>query len=210
MAPDIVERIFEPFFSTKETGKGSGMGLAMVHGIVHEHGGHVLVESTPGEGSRFRVLWPLATEAVDGATRSTEPTAPDRLPRPTLSGRVLVVDDEESVGEFMRELLDTWGVEATCVSFPDAALDLFRAAPERFDVVITDQSMPRMTGLELSRRLRELRPDLPVILYTGHGDGLPDDEVSAARLCALVRKPVDPAVLVQALERCLATRRPAT
>jgi PAS domain S-box-containing protein len=209
MSPDIVERIFEPFFSTKETGKGSGMGLAMVHGIVHEHGGHVLVESTPGEGSRFRVLWPLATEAGDGASRSTEPTAPDRLPRPTLSGKVLVVDDEESVGEFMRELLDTWGVEATCVSYPDVALDLFRAAPERFDVVITDQSMPRMTGLELARRLRELRPELPVILYTGHGDGLPDDEVSAARLCALVRKPVDPAVLGQALGRCLATRPPA-
>jgi CheY-like chemotaxis protein len=206
ISPEIVERIFEPFFSTKETGKGTGMGLAMVHGIVHEHGGHVVVESIPGQGARFRVLWPVATEAPDGTSRSIEPSVPTRPPRPSLSGTALVVDDDESVGEFMRELLETWGVAATCVSYPDIALEFVRMAPGRFDVVITDQSMPRMTGLELARRLREVRPDLPVILYTGQGDGLSDQVASAARLSALVRKPVDPAVLAEALRGCLAAK----
>jgi CheY-like chemotaxis protein len=117
------------------------------------------------------------------------------------------VDDEESVGEFMRELLETWGIDATCASRPDAALQMVAAAPNRFDAVITDQSMPRMSGLELTHRLREIRPDLPVILYTGHGDGLSDEEIAAAHLHALVRKPVDPGILGQALARCLATRR---
>jgi PAS domain S-box-containing protein len=207
MSADVLDRIFEPFFSTKETGKGSGMGLAMVHGIVHEHGGHVLVKSVEGRGSRFRVLWPVAAEAGEGAPRSTEPTLPVRLPRPALRGNVLVVDDEESVGEFMRELLGTWGIDATCASRPDVALQMVTAAPDRFDAVITDQSMPRMSGLELTHRLREVRPELPVILYTGHGDGLSDEEIAAARLQALVRKPVDPGVLGQALGKCLAPRR---
>jgi CheY-like chemotaxis protein len=207
MSPQVIERIFEPFFSTKETGKGSGMGLAMVHGIVHEHGGHVAVESSPGQGARFRVMWPAMAslrDAVPSETTRDAPARPPRPPRPALNGTVLVVDDEETVGEFMRELLESWGLQATCTSRPEAALDLVRTAPRQFDVVITDQSMPKMTGLELAQRLRQLRADLPVILYTGHGGHMADDEVDAAQLCAVMRKPVDPALLSQTLARCLA------
>ena len=203
MTPEVLERIFEPFFSTKEAGKGSGMGLAMVHGIVHEHGGHVVVDSRPGEGTRFRVLWP----AMSGNPQVIEPLeagTPSRPPSPSLRGTVLVVDDEEAVGEFMRELLDTWGLEAVYASRPEVALDLVRAEPARFDVVITDHSMPRLTGLELAGRLRALRARLPVILYTGHGDGLAGDDVTRAGLSAVLRKPVDPVQLGQVLARCLA------
>jgi CheY-like chemotaxis protein len=120
-----------------------------------------------------------------------------------------VVDDEESVGAFMCELLETWGLQASYAARPEAALELVRAAPRQFDVVVTDQSMARMTGLQLAQRLREIRDDLPVILYTGHGEGLADEDVGAARLCAVVRKPVDPALLSQVLGRCLATKSPS-
>jgi CheY-like chemotaxis protein len=109
-----------------------------------------------------------------------------------------------AVGEFMRELLGTWGLNATFVPGPEDALDLVRAEPLRFDVVITDQSMPRVTGLTLARRLREIRADIPVILYSGHGDAVAETEISAARLCAVMRKPIDPVLLSQTLARCLA------
>ncbi len=209
MSPELIERIFEPFFSTKEAGKGTGMGLAMVHGIVHEHDGHVVVESSPGRGARFRVTFP----ALSGAARHprSEPDSASKVhaARPVLAGSVLVVDDEESVGEFMRELLESWGLRATSTPSPEAALELLQAAPARFDVVITDQSMPRLTGLRLARRIHEIQPDLPVVLYTGHGEGLSGDEVDAARLCAVIRKPVDPTLLSQTLARCLQARSPA-
>jgi signal transduction histidine kinase/ActR/RegA family two-component response regulator len=200
----VMERIFEPFFSTKETGKGSGMGLAMVHGIVHEHGGHVVVESRPGQGARFRVAWPVVAGASEAMPNETARVVANRPARPALRGSVLLVDDDESVREFMRELLESWGLTTTCTSTAAAALEQVHAAPDRFDVLVTDHSMARMTGLELAQRLRQHHHDLPVILYTGHGEGLAGDEVAAARLTAVIPKPVDPQLLSQTLARCLA------
>jgi CheY-like chemotaxis protein len=206
IAPELIEHIFEPFFSTKAAGEGSGMGLAMVHGIVHEHGGHVLVRSRVGSGTRFSVLWP-ALSASAAAVESRDPELPPPKPvRPALAGSVLVVDDEESVGEFMRELLGSWGLDAQFAPAPEAALEALRAAPARFDVVITDHAMPRMSGLELAGHLKAIRPELPVILYTGYGDGLAGEALEAARLCAVLRKPVDPELLAQTLARCVGIR----
>jgi PAS domain S-box-containing protein len=209
MAPEVVEHIFEPFFSTKENGKGTGMGLAMVHGIVHEHGGHVLVETTPGKGSSLRILWP----ARDAALLESEPEltvgpSARRTTRPTLAGSVLVVDDEASVGEFMRELLETWGLHATFVPNGQAALDIVTGSPGRFDAVITDQCMPRLNGLQLAQALRAVRPELPVILYSGHGEGLARTDLDAAGVRTVLRKPVDPAALEAALRSALAIRAP--
>jgi CheY-like chemotaxis protein len=202
-----VERIFEPFYSTKETGKGTGMGLAIVHGIVHEHGGHVLVETAPGQGARFRVIFP----ALPAGTGVEEPAA-SMAGRPRsglqpLHGTVLVVDDEESVGEFMRELLDTWGLQATFVARPQEALDAVTRDPSRFDVVITDQSMPRMTGVQLARALHEVRSDLSVILYTGYSDGVGQQDMDTAALRTVLKKPVDPVALRTALTACLTPAR---
>jgi CheY-like chemotaxis protein len=205
--PHVAERIFEPFFSTKENGKGTGMGLAIVHGIVHEHGGHVLVDEAPGGGARLRVLWPALREgSLDEGAQ--EPVARGgahgrRGDRPALAGAVLVVDDETTVGEFMRELLDTWGLEATSVASGQAALDLVAAAPQRFDAVVTDQAMPRMTGVQLARALHALRPGLPVILYTGYAEGLAPSELEAAGIGRVLAKPVDPAALAAALATVL-------
>jgi PAS domain S-box-containing protein len=208
MTPDVLERIFEPFFSTKATGKGTGMGLAMVHGIVHEHGGHVIVDSTPGGGARFRVLWPTVPGTGNGHGGASRPTpASVRAPRPELWGTALVVDDEAAVGEFMRELLETWGLEATYAPGPRAALELVSAQPDRFDVVITDRAMPQMSGLQLAVELRACRPDLPVILYTGYGDGIAPGELQAAGIRAVLAKPVNPAALEATLSGVLGRDR---
>jgi PAS domain S-box-containing protein len=202
--PEVMERMFEPFFSTKEVGKGSGMGLATVHGIVHEHGGHVVVESAPGRGATFRVLFPVLR--ADDQTIEHE-TLPGYVPasrKPGLQGRVLLVDDEESVVGFMRELLESWGLEVTARRSGPDARQIFADEPDRYDLVITDQTMPRMTGLELARELAAIRPDLPVILYTGYADGVMDAQVEAAAVRAVLRKPVEPAQLLALLRACLA------
>jgi PAS domain S-box-containing protein len=198
IAPEVAERIFEPFFTTKEVGKGSGMGLATVHGIVHEHGGHVVVESVPGRGTTFRVLFPALASSGRGAGPA-DAGARGGTTRPRLAGRVLVVDDEESVGEFMRELLESWGLEATFVPTPAEALDAFGRSPEDFDLVITDQTMPQMTGIQLARELCAVRAEVPVVLYTGFADAGAEEKARAAGIVAQLRKPVDPAALLAAL-----------
>jgi CheY-like chemotaxis protein len=208
ITPDVLERIFEPFFSTKEPGKGTGMGLAMVHGIVHELGGHVVVDSEPGRGSRFRVLWPaLPAEETDASIQAAREAPEPQRARPTLRGSVLVVDDEQDVGNFMRELLETWGLDAEFVTEAQTALDLITSHPGRFDAVITDQAMPRMTGLQLAEALRAICRDLPVFLYTGYGHVLDGPSLSAAGVRSVLDKPVDPASLQAALSKVLAGNR---
>ena len=208
MTPEIAERIFEPFFSTKADGKGTGMGLAMVHGIVHEHGGHVVVESAPCQGARFRVLWPAAADEAHPDGAAADASRGDRpRQRPTLSGTVLVVDDEAAVGEFMRELLETWGLNASYAPGACAALDLVTEQPARFDAVITDLSMPRMNGLQLANALRKIRADLPVILYSGYGDKVARPDLQSAGIRAVLPKPVEPAALEAVLRRIPALTR---
>ncbi|HTG96448.1 MAG TPA: ATP-binding protein, partial [Burkholderiales bacterium] len=185
--PPVLERMFEPFFTTKEVGRGAGMGLATVHGIVHENGGHILVETAAGSGTRFRLLWPIAAGAAEPARE--QPKA--RIVKSALRGRVLVVDDESAVGGFMRELLESWGLDAVHVTSPALAKEAFAG----YDLVITDQTMPGITGFELARELIARRPGLPVILYTGHGDRITQRDVEAAGIRALLHKPVEPDLL---------------
>jgi PAS domain S-box-containing protein len=195
----VLERMFEPFFSTKEVGKGSGMGLSIVHGIVHEHGGHVLVDSAPGRGACLRVAFP----AVRGESAGVASAPAAGKHRPKLTGRVLVVDDEDIVLEVIGELLSGWGLEVTLETSALQARQLFAAGPQRFDAVLSDYSMPRLTGLEFAREIRALRPGTPVILYTGYGEDIPERELAAAEVRALARKPVDAAELFELLRTCL-------
>jgi PAS domain S-box-containing protein len=202
--PTHLDRLFEPFFTTKPSGQGSGMGLAVVHGVVHEYGGHLCVESTPGEGTLFRVLFPpISTDDTPlPDTRSTSPeptTAPARL-----QGRVLLVDDDDLAGGLMLDLLKDRGLDVVMVMNGEEALGALSTASEPFDLLITDQAMPRMTGLELVRRIRPTHPDLPIILYTANADALNAEEVEAAGVRALVRKPVDVAALGELLRDLLA------
>jgi PAS domain S-box-containing protein len=199
IAPEVLDRMFEPFFSTKDVGKGSGMGLSMVHGIVHDHGGHVLVDTAPGFGARFRVAFP----AVQGASAAASPDAVTVKGKGRLAGSVLVVDDEDLVLELMGDLLSGWGLDVTLKSSAAEARRAFAAEPERYDLVLTDHTMPRVTGLELARQIDRIRPGTPVILYTGYGDDIPERELAAAGVCTLARKPVAPAELFALLKTSL-------
>jgi CheY-like chemotaxis protein len=175
------------------------MGLATVHGIVHEHGGHVVVESRPGQGATFRVLFPVLRADDQAIEHETLPGYVPASRQVALRGRVLVVDDEEMVVGFMRELLEGWGLEVTTKRNGPDARQIFADEPNRYDLVITDQTMPRMTGLELARELLAIRPGLPVVLYTGYADGVMDAQVQAAGVRALLPKPVEPAQLLALL-----------
>jgi PAS domain S-box-containing protein len=190
IAPHVLERMFEPFFTTKEVGRGSGMGLATVHGIVHEHRGHVVVDRGPEGGSRFRVFFPALDEAAPLSALAPENGRSAKRPR--LVGRILVVDDEAPVADFMRELLSNWGIDAVATTDPRQALASFTAQPGAYDLVITDQTMPSATGLGLARELLARRPGLPVILCTGHIDPIAQRELESAGICGLLHKPVEP------------------
>jgi PAS domain S-box-containing protein len=207
IAPEVVERMFEPFYTTKDVGKGSGMGLATVHGIVHEHGGHVIVDTAPGQGAQFRIVFPplhVENRAAAGWVPGREAAASSRH---ALRGRVLVVDDEESVAEFMRDLLESWGLEVATAAGAAEACARFARDPHAYDAVITDQTMPRTTGLGLARELLAIRPDTPILLYTGFGEGLGEDRARAAGVRALVRKPVEPQALFNLLKEYIPAPR---
>jgi CheY-like chemotaxis protein len=194
--------MFEPFFTTKEVGRGSGMGLAMVHGIVHDHDGHVVVDSVPGHGTAFRVLLP----ATDGAVEAARPCdATPGTERP-LRGRVMLVEDEPMVAGFMRELLEGWGLEVVVPADARAAARWFDDPAHDVDLLLTDLTMPQMTGLELAHHVGVLRPDMPVLLYSGDADALDDDALRRAGVRARVDKPVDPRRLKLLLRRWLGTR----
>ncbi len=188
IAPDVVERMFEPFFSTKEVGRGSGMGLAMVHGIVHDHGGHVRVDTKLGRGTTFRVMLPAA-QAEESAPVASAP--PATAAAAALRGRVLLVEDESMVGDFMAEMMGGWGLDVVLRRDPLAAVAWLDDPANALDLLITDQTMPRMTGLALAEHARHARPGLPVLLYTGNADPLDPVEVARRGVRAVLRKPID-------------------
>ena len=206
IAPAVMERMFEPFYSTKAVGRGSGMGLSLAHGIVHEHGGHILVDSIVNERTKFSVLLP-APEGDAGEPPAEESSG--RLSargRAQLRGRVLLVDDEEVIRDFMQDLLGGWGLEVETSADGAAAREAFASDPGRYDLVITDQTMPGLTGLALAREIARLRPGLPVILYTGFAADLSQRELDTACVAALVRKPIEPAQLLPLLRERLSSR----
>ncbi len=199
MSPEVVERIFDPFFSTKPVNEGTGLGLAVVHGIVSEHGGAIDVESVVGKGTCFKIFLPA------GGTLS-ETAAPEEAPSPAVGReRVLLVDDEELVLSVMTATLRRLGYVVTAELSSRAALRKFEASPDDFDVVITDQTMPQLSGLELSGAMKVLRPELPVILATGYSPDIAGRDATSLGLAGIVGKPIDftglTALMREALDR---------
>lgn len=194
IAEDLQSRIFEPFFSTKAQGQGSGMGLSMVHGIVHEYAGHILLHSRAGAGARFEVLIPLLGEGR-GEAAPLRRALPDAAVRPRLRGRAAVIDDEPLVAEFMADRLAGWGLETRVWCDAEQASAALLSDPYAWDLVILDQCMPRLTGLQLARRLLAARADLPIALYTGFSDGLVETDVLGQGVRILLHKPLDQARL---------------
>jgi len=197
----ILKKIFDPFFTTKEIINGSGMGLSIVHGIVHQHKGHILIETEPGCGTNFRLLFPLGVDGAVSQPRNDSPVT--HVTNGLDNAHILIADDEKSVARFISDLIDSAGGRSTIVYDGGQAYDLITRDPAAFDLVISDQTMPVLTGLELSQKLLQVRPDLPLILCTGHSDHL-DAEVAA--LCgakAFLKKPIDIDILLQQIQQLL-------
>jgi PAS domain S-box-containing protein len=209
MSQDVIERMFEPFFTTKEVGRGTGMGLAMVHGIVHDHDGHVEVVSAPGQGSVFRVLLPAAAQDISAIDAPAPPAPAVVHVAPPLHGRVLLVEDDSIVSDYMVDLLTGWGLEVALEHDPLAAARRLGAGGEEFHLLLTDHTMPGMTGLALSRLATRHRPGLPVLLYTGNASEIGQEELADCGVSALLRKPIDGAALRPLLCELLRLVRPA-
>ncbi len=193
---EIINRIFDPFFTTKERGEGTGMGLSVVHGIVHDMGGAISVYSDPGRGTTFNILLPL----YEGMT--VEAHALNTLVKAG-RGRILFVDDEEGVIVSGRGILEQLGYEITSTTSPLKALELFTSDPNVFDLVLTDLTMPKMTGLELSEKLLKIRPDIPIVLCTGFGQGISPERIRDIGIREMVMKPMVASELSEAVYKAL-------
>ncbi len=184
ISPDILQRIFEPYFTTKEVDEGTGLGLAVIHGIVRSHGGAVSVNSEPGQGTTFNVFLPV----MEAGTEAEKPAADE--PPPTGVECVLVVDDEEILVDMGQAILERLGYEVVTSTDPVDALELFSSDPQRFDLVLTDLTMPKMTGIELALEIGALRPGMPIILCTGFGHKFTEQEAQEAGVQAVIKKPI--------------------
>jgi len=199
IAPENMSRLFDPFFTTKDVGKGTGLGLSMVQGLLIRSGGHITVESQPGRGSTFQLLFPLTSPRGPLLHTGTETAEPHRG-----SGQhVAVVDDEPAVTRYLSELLQGQGYRVTQFNQPIDALNAMEAGGQRFDLVITDQTMPAINGTELALRLHRTQPDLPVILCTGYGSGIAESDVRQARIRFQFTKPISANTLFQAIADAL-------
>ena len=196
--PKVIDRIFDPFFTTKEVGKGTGMGLAVVHGIVKSYGGAIITHSEPGTGSTFEILLPRAAEKI-----SAEPEALQPLPVPVGNERILFVDDEELLVDIGERILKSLEYQVVAKKNSREALELFQKEPDAFDVVITDQTMPHMTGFELAQKLIAIRPDIPIILCTGYSETVSEEEAKAAGIKEFVLKPINVNKIAEVVRRVL-------
>ena len=181
---DCIPRIFEPFFTTKEKGKGTGMGLSMVHGIVKSMNGAVQVSSEPGKGTEFQIYLPVA-----GSVFEKQPPQTDH-PLPGGSERVLLVDDETAIIAMEKQLLERLGYQVTPRTSGIEALELFRADPKKFDLVITDMAMPKISGDKLAVELARIRPDIPILLCTGFSEGMTTEKIQSLGMKGLLMKPI--------------------
>ncbi|MHB8108828.1 MAG: hybrid sensor histidine kinase/response regulator [Syntrophorhabdaceae bacterium] len=196
MTKSVVKRIFDPFFTTKQVGEGTGMGLAVVYGIVKSLRGSIAVKSKPGSGSTFKILLP--------ATPS-DAVSPEINPDTAPAGKenVLFVDDERLLVEWGKLFLERLGYTVKATTESEKALELFMKDPDRFDLVITDQSMPGLTGMQLAEKFLDVRKDIPIILCTGHSDIVSSEKAVQAGIRGFLMKPVGKQELAQAIRKVL-------
>ena len=184
MGQSIIDRIFDPYFTTKEEGKGTGLGLAVVHGIVKSHGGHISVYSEPGKGSEFKVYLPVIREQKETSKVETD------TPIQKGDEQILLVDDQDMVAQMEKQMLERLGYHVTVRTSSIDALEAFRANPDKFDLVITDMTMPNMTGDKLAGEMIKIRSDMPVILCTGFSETMSKERAASLGIKGFLMKPV--------------------
>jgi CheY-like chemotaxis protein/two-component sensor histidine kinase len=197
----VLERMFDPFFTTKRIGDGTGLGLALVHGIVADFGGAIDVGTQVGVGTIFTIWLPAA-----GRMPRLLAEPPSEVPRGN-GETVMIVDDEPALVALAEETLAELGYEPVGFDSSLAALQAFRAEPKRFDLVLTDETMPDLTGTELARAVRQLRPDIPIILMSGYSGALLSERAQAAEVMDVLRKPLVRRDIAVPVSRALQARR---
>jgi CheY-like chemotaxis protein len=196
MPQEIQKRIFEPYFTTKPVGEGSGLGLAVVHGIIQSHGGAITVESAPGEGTCFRVYLPCCDEKPAVQRPATQEAAQGQ-------GNILLVDDEEALVNLGRRSLEKLGYSVIGETNSARALEKFNENPLQFDLVLTDQTMPQLTGIALAQEIWKVRPGLPIIICTGFSEQINAEKIASIGFSSILNKPYSIAELTQTIKRYL-------
>jgi CheY-like chemotaxis protein len=196
IAPELLNRVFEPYFTTKEVGRGTGLGLAVVHGIVQSHKGKITVDSEPRKGTTFNVIFPAIEEEP-----MKEADAQEVFPMG--NERILVIDDEESIVQIAKQALERLEYEVEVRTDPEDAIALFRASPERFDLVITDTTMPKMTGDRVARELMKIRKDVRIVICTGFSDRVDEEKAREMGVHAYMMKPFDLSTLAHTVRKVL-------
>jgi PAS domain S-box-containing protein len=193
----VLDRMFDPFFTTKEAGEGTGLGLSLVQGIVADLGGAIDVRTTIARGTTFTIWLPLAGEA-------TIPSAEVAAELPHGDGQtVMIVDDEKPLVALAEEILAALGYEPVGFNTSLVALEAFREAPQRFDIVLTDETMPQLVGTDLAREIRLLRPDIPIVLMSGYSGSPLDERARAVGIQEVLRKPLQSKDIAECFGRVL-------
>ena len=198
---EILNHIFDPFFTTKEVSKGTGMGLSVVHGMVHSHQGHITVQSRPDfDGTRIQIMMLPAT-AEESLEQGLPGMDQEKITDKIDGLKVMVVDDERAMSSLLQNLLEHYGATVEPFNDPIKALETFKAKPDYYDLVVTDETMPKLSGLDLSRQLLDVRKDLPIILCTGFSETVNDKVIKEVGVRKLLHKPVPNRVFVEEVAR---------
>ena len=198
MTPGVIKRIFEPYFTTKKTGEGTGMGLAVIHGIVKSYGGDISVRSEPGKKTSFDVFFPCFRERrkVERKTRLIQ-----EVPRGT--ERILLVDDENALADVGTQVLERLGYHVEGKSNAIEALETFRSEPDKFHLVISDLTMPHMTGFQLAEEIKLIKPDTPIILCSGFTSNTTKKQIKNFGISDFITKPVNKIELARVVRKVL-------
>lgn len=197
---ELIDKIFEPFFTTKKPGEGTGMGLAVVHGIVNSHNGNISVYSKKGEGTTFSILFPIIVNVIHKKAKEGEVI-------PGGTENLLLVEDDETLKEAEKNLLAELGYKVTALTSSVEALEMFRNVPDKFDIVVTDFVMPKMTGIQLSQEIHEIKPGLPVIICSGYSDVISQQQAESLGIGDVIMKPIDLATIARSIRKSLDPQR---
>lgn len=184
MDKELIQKIFDPFFTTKGIGKGTGMGLSVVHGIVNNMGGTIHVYSEPGQGTKFNIYFPVEQNVLQEKTNQDDQATPRGIEK------ILLVDDEEDIIIMEKLILERLGYQVTACAVSNEALEVFRAKPDKFDLIITDLAMPNITGDKLAFELIKIRPDIPILLCTGFSETMSEEKAASLGIKGFLLKPI--------------------